>query len=125
MNATTRMRLQQDERGFTLVELLIVIVVLGVLAGVTVLAVGGVDKRGVAAACRSDFKSVEVAQQAHYAKSRTYALDATALAAANFLASPPANTEYSILTNQTDGKVTVKVGTAAASPLITTCDALN
>ncbi len=54
--------------GFTLVELLVVIVVLGVLAAVVVFAVRGVTPRGQESACDADAKSIEVALEAYYAK---------------------------------------------------------
>ncbi len=49
------------EPGFTLVELLIVIVVLGVLSSVAVFAVRGISSRGEAAACQADLKTLEAA----------------------------------------------------------------
>ena len=55
------------EGGFTLIELLIVIVILGILAAVVVFAVGGISDKGKSAACKSDVKNVEVAQEAYYA----------------------------------------------------------
>ena len=64
---------REEESGFTLIELLIVIVILGVLAGVVVFAVNGINDRGQTAACRADLKTIEVAQEAHYAKFTAYA----------------------------------------------------
>jgi prepilin-type N-terminal cleavage/methylation domain-containing protein len=49
------------DRGFTLVELLIVIVILGVLSSVAVFAVRGISSRGEAAACQADVKTLETA----------------------------------------------------------------
>ena len=49
------------DRGFTLVELLIVIVILGVLSSVSVFAVRGISSRGEAAACQADVKTLETA----------------------------------------------------------------
>ena len=60
------------QNGFTLIELLIVIVILGVLAGIVVFAVGGITDRGDTAACKSDKKTLEVAQEAYYAKNKAY-----------------------------------------------------
>ena len=50
-----------DETGFTLFELLIVIVVLGILAAIVVFALSGVTSKSATAACQSDSKTVGVA----------------------------------------------------------------
>lgn len=53
-----RLKQQRDsgggEGGFTLLEILIVIVVLGILAAVVVFALGGITSKGGVAACRAD-----------------------------------------------------------------------
>jgi general secretion pathway protein G len=73
--------------GFTLIELLIVIVILGILAGIVVFAVGGINDRGQASACKADRKTLEVAEEANYAKNGSYAAEAT-LVSNGFLRSP-------------------------------------
>jgi prepilin-type N-terminal cleavage/methylation domain-containing protein len=69
-----RLRTIQNERegGFTLIELLIVIVILGILAGIVVFAVGGITDRGQVAACKADKKTLQVAEEANYAKFTAY-----------------------------------------------------
>ena len=59
------------DKGFTLVELLIVIVILGVLATVTVFAVRGISDQGQTAACDADQKTLEVATEAYFAQHNT------------------------------------------------------
>jgi general secretion pathway protein G len=85
-----------SQSGFTLIELLIVIVILGVLAGIVVFAVSAFNNDGVAAACKSDAKNVEVASEAFYAKTGGWATDITALKTANYLKQVPASTKYTI-----------------------------
>lgn len=55
------------DKGFTLVELLIVIVILGILATVTVFAVRGITDKGKTSACQADQKTLETAVEAWYA----------------------------------------------------------
>ncbi|MCA1710633.1 MAG: prepilin-type N-terminal cleavage/methylation domain-containing protein [Actinobacteria bacterium] len=116
---------KQEESGFTLIELLIVIIILGILAAIVVFAVGGITNRGTKAACKSDFKSVETAQEAKKAQDGVYG-DSTTLVSGNFIKSYPAPggtpPKYTINANTTglDGKVTVTVGTTTGG--ITTCD---
>jgi general secretion pathway protein G len=59
---------EQKDRGFTLVELLIVIVILGILATVTVFAVRGITDQGQENACKATGKTFEVAIEAYYAQ---------------------------------------------------------
>ncbi len=58
----------KSDKGFTLVELLIVIVILGILATVTVFAVRGITDKGTTSACAADKKTMEVAVEAYFAQ---------------------------------------------------------
>ena len=69
----------KKDRGFTLVELLIVIVILGILATVTVFAVRGITDRGKASTCAADKKTMEVAVEAYYAQNGAFAANEGAL----------------------------------------------
>ena len=80
-----------NESGFTLVELLIVIVILGVLSGNVVFSVQGITGRGDAAACKANVAAVSAAQEAFYANSTgtpAYAASVAALITANLLKDP-------------------------------------
>lgn len=65
-------RARAEESGFTLIELMIVIVILGVLAGIVIFAVGGITDNGNVAACKSDVKTIDVAVEAYKAKNGSY-----------------------------------------------------
>lgn len=60
------------ERGFTLVELLVVIVILGVLAAVVVFAVGGITNTSKASACSIEVRTINTANQAYFAQKNVY-----------------------------------------------------
>jgi prepilin-type N-terminal cleavage/methylation domain-containing protein len=62
---------EKKDKGFTLVELLIVIVILGILATVTVFAVRGITDQGQDSACAADQKTLEVAVESWYALNGT------------------------------------------------------
>ena len=51
---TEIVEVEKQDKGFTLVELLIVIVILGILATVTVFAVRGITNQGQTSACAAD-----------------------------------------------------------------------
>ena len=63
---------KKQDKGFTLVELLIVIVILGILATVTVFAVTGITNKGKTSACQSDVKSLQTAEEAYSANTGNY-----------------------------------------------------
>ena len=55
------------EGGFTLVELLVVIVILGILAAIVVFAVGGITDKGQSSSCKADKATLEAAEEAYFA----------------------------------------------------------
>jgi prepilin-type N-terminal cleavage/methylation domain-containing protein len=70
---------EKQDKGFTLVELLIVIVILGILATVTVFAVTGITNRGKTSACQADKTTIQTAEEAYSANTGTYSVDAAAV----------------------------------------------
>ena len=55
------------ERGFTLVELLIVVVILGILAGIVVFAVGNLTTGAKTSACSAEKSTIVTAVEAYKA----------------------------------------------------------
>jgi prepilin-type N-terminal cleavage/methylation domain-containing protein len=58
---------RRSEHGFTLTELLIVIVVMGILAGVVVFAMSGVTNHAKSSACSTEKQTIDTAEDAYYA----------------------------------------------------------
>src|SRR5438552_13932044 len=81
------------ERGFTLVELLIVIVILGILAGIVVFAVGNLTSSAKSNSCATEKSTVITADEAYKAQTGSYT-DTTGLVASGLLKTTPAS--YSI-----------------------------
>lgn len=61
----------KQDKGFTLVELLIVIVILGILATVTVFAVRGITDQGQENSCNVERRTLDTAIEAYYAQNQT------------------------------------------------------
>lgn len=70
---------KNQDKGFTLVELLIVIVILGILATVTVFAVRGITDRGQENACNVDERTLSTAIESFYASYQEDPADLNAL----------------------------------------------
>ena len=89
------------DKGFTLVELLIVIVILGILATVTVFAVRGITDKGQTSACNTDKATLQTATESYFAQfggttiASTSATVPTGIpAAANAIVAAPANATW-------------------------------
>ena len=68
-----------EDSGFTLIEIMIVIVVLGILAAVVVFALAGVTGQGATSACNADAKTVQVALAAYEQQSGAVPTAVTAI----------------------------------------------
>jgi general secretion pathway protein G len=109
---TKRTNRAQGDEGFTLIELLVVIVILGTLAAVVVFAVGGLNDRGVEAACKAEVQTVQVAVEAFRAKTGDYPATFDDLTTGDdiFLKSAPENNNGYEVALGPDGVVTVDPG---------------
>ncbi|MFF4323361.1 competence type IV pilus major pilin ComGC [Streptomyces sp. NPDC001568] len=68
-----RARTENAEAGFTLVELLVVIVILGILSAIVVFSVSGINDKGQGVACKADKATIQTAEEAYFANNNKYA----------------------------------------------------
>ncbi len=100
----------KQDAGFTLVELLVVVAIMGVLSTVSVFAVRGVTDRGQESACASDKRVLEVAVETWFADESlptSGVLSEQALVNADLLRSP--STLFDV---QADGSVVATANSA-------------
>ncbi|MEX2012127.1 MAG: prepilin-type N-terminal cleavage/methylation domain-containing protein [Chloroflexota bacterium] len=71
-------RMHREERGFTLVELLIVVTILGILAAVVTTSLIGLTATAKANACAEELRTVQTAMDALMAKNNLTAVTAVA-----------------------------------------------
>lgn len=83
---------RRSEHGFTLVEVLIVVVILGVLAGIVAFGVARFRSDATLAACKADVATVSVAADAYDAQTGNYPANVLLLVSGGYLKTAPAGT---------------------------------
>jgi prepilin-type N-terminal cleavage/methylation domain-containing protein len=112
----------QSDRGFTLVEFPVVLVILGVLSGAAFSAVQEFSNQAVTTACKLDAINVETASAAYYEDNGRHATaidnptqSSTTLVGAKYLRQAPNSPKYTITYNPADGSVQGDVATTSCT----------
>lgn len=69
---TTRQGMAKSSRGFTIVELLIVVVIIAILAAITIVAYTGIQARAQFSVMQSDFSTISKAIEMYKVRNGTY-----------------------------------------------------
>jgi prepilin-type N-terminal cleavage/methylation domain-containing protein len=77
----------RDEKGFTLIELMIVIAIIGILAAIAIPQFSAYRKRAFNASAESDVRNLATAQEAYYVDFSKYTGDTTALGTFGYMQS--------------------------------------
>jgi len=67
-----KMNKMKNQKGFTLIELMIVIAIIGILAAIAIPQFSAYRKRSYNAAAQSDLRNAATAQEAYYVDNETY-----------------------------------------------------
>ncbi len=87
----SKLKTMKKDRGFTIVELLIVIVVIAILAAIVIVAYNGVTNKANSAAAKGNAEGVQKVVEAYNADKGTYPNVVNDMTAANLTAKVPAN----------------------------------
>ena len=75
---------RKDERGFTLIELMIVIAIIGILAAIAIPQFSAYRVRSYNSAAQSDVRNIATAQEAYFVDKATYSGAASDLTGVKF-----------------------------------------
>jgi type IV pilus assembly protein PilA len=93
----SKLNKKRDEKGFTLIELMIVIAIIGILAAIAIPQFAAYRERAYTSALRSDAHSYANAQEAYFADNDIYCTTVATLELATYGAEPSDNTVVAIV----------------------------
>jgi len=106
----------RDDGGFTMIELIIVVAIVGVLASIVVVTLGGQQGKTLRGACATDARVIVSAQEARRTLEGSFAPDVQSLVP-EFIRSTPDNSDHYVITTDASGTVYVAPGGGPPEPV--------
>lgn len=108
------MNLKTNQKGFTIVELLIVIVVIAILAAISIVAYVGIQNNARASERNSDATNIAKVAETHLAQYSSYPTTKADFEKSDLNAQLPANVKVNVATGATTATDTADYGKAGA-----------